>query len=69
MTNSDKTTEYCNPYTADFHDEWEIDLHAAEKADERLGTKEEWQKRHSDHTLEVYCDNHPSAPECRIYDD
>jgi len=53
----------------EFHDEWEIDFHAAEKNDERLGTQEEWKRRHSDKTLELYCDNHPSAPECRVYDD
>lgn len=53
----------------EFHDEWEIDFHATEKPDERLGTKEEWEKRHKDHTLDVYCDTHPSAPECKVFDD
>jgi len=69
MINTDKTTEYGAPYSTDFHDEWEIDFHASEQVDERLGTKEEWQKRHEDKTLNIYCDNHPSAPECRVYDD
>lgn len=68
-TNTDKTTEYGKPYNTDFHDEFEVDFHAAEGVDERLSTKEEWEKRHSDHALEVYCDNHPSAPECKVYDD
>ena len=53
----------------EFHDEFEVDFHALEQADENLGTKEEWMKRHQDKTLEVYCDMHPSAPECRVYDD
>lgn len=67
--NTDKTTEYGMPYQTEFHDEYEIDFHAHEKNDPNLGTQEEWQKRHSDHTLELYCDNHPSAPECKVYDD
>ena len=68
-TNTDKTTEYGMPYKTDFHDEYEVDFHAAESVDENLGTKEEWQKRHSDRALEWYCDTHPSAPECKIFDD
>ena len=68
-TNTDKTTEYGMPYKTDFHDEYEVDFHAAEGVDENLSTKEEWQKRHSDRALEWYCDTHPSAPECKVYDD
>ena len=67
--NTDKTTEYGKPYNTDFHDEWEVDFHAHEENDDKLGTQEEWEKRHSDHTLEIYCDTHPSAPECKVYDD
>jgi len=25
--------------------------------------------RHEDKTLEIFCDNHPDAFECRVYDD
>ena len=28
-----------------------------------------WKSRHQDKHLEVYCDNHPDAMECRVYDD
>ena len=28
-----------------------------------------WKSRHQDKHLEVYCDNHPDAFECRVYDD
>jgi len=28
-----------------------------------------WKSRHQDQHLEVYCDNHPDAFECRVYDD
>lgn len=67
--NTDRAFEYGVPHKNEYHDEWEVDFHAAEGYDENLGTKEEWQKRHADRTLEFYCDYHPSAPECRIYDD
>lgn len=53
----------------EFHDEWEVDFHAHEENDEHLCTKEEWERRHQDHTLEIYCDTHPSAPECKVFDD
>jgi len=28
-----------------------------------------WKQRHSDKVLEEYCDNHPDALECRVYDE
>jgi len=67
--NTDKTTEYGVPFDYEWHDEWETDFHAAEQADVNLGSVEDWQKRHTDKTLDVYCDMHPSAPECKIFDE
>ena len=29
----------------------------------------DWHTRHQDKHLEVYCDNHPDAEECRVYDE
>ena len=55
--------------TKEYHDEFEIDFHAHEENDPNLGSKAEWEKRHSDKTLDIYCDNHPSAPECKVFDD
>jgi hypothetical protein len=51
------------------HDEFEVDFHANETNDETLSSKEEWAKRHRDKTLDVYCDMHPSAPECKVFDE
>lgn len=65
--NTDKTTEYGVPY--EWHDEFETDFHAAEQADINLGSVEDWQKRHKDQTLNAYCDMHPSAPECKVFDE
>ena len=66
--NTDRTTEYGVPHK-EYHDEWEVDFHCSEGFDERLCSADEWAKRHADRTLNAYCDLHPSAPECRIYDD
>ena len=51
------------------HDEWEVTFHANELNDELLCSKEEWARRHQDKTLDVYCDMHPSAPECKVFDE
>ena len=29
----------------------------------------DWHNRHQDKKLEQYCDNHPDAEECRVYDE
>ena len=66
--NTDKTTEYGVPFT-EYHDEFETTFHAHEENDPNLGDQAEWEKRHADKTLDVYCDMHPSAPECKVFDD
>ena len=43
------------------HDESEVDTNE--------GKINDWQTRHEDKHLEVYCDNHPDSLECRVYDD
>ena len=30
---------------------------------------DDWKSRHQDKQLEIYCDNHPDAMECRVYDE
>ena len=29
----------------------------------------DWHMRHQDQKLEQYCDNHPDADECKVYDE
>ena len=29
----------------------------------------DYHTRHEDSHLEIYCDNHPDADECKVYDD
>ncbi len=33
------------------------------------GKINDWHTRHTDKNLEIYCDNHPDAFECRVYDE
>lgn len=51
------------------HDEWEVPFHANETYDDVLCSKREWESRHRDKTIDIYCDMHPSAPECKVFDD
>ena len=46
-------------------------FHAHEENEENPGGAKinDWHTRHEDKGLEVYCDNHPDALECRVYDD
>ena len=52
-----------------------VDFHANEKHTEEEFDKEHDGKiadpheRHKDQILDIYCDTHPSSPECRVYDD
>ena len=46
-------------------------FHDHEENEENLGGAKinDWHTRHEDKHLEIYCDNHPDALECRVYDD
>ena len=46
-------------------------FHAHEENEENEGGAaiNDWHTRHQDKHLEVYCDNHPDAEECRVYDE
>ena len=46
-----------------FHD------HTEEEVDKSDAQINDWHQRHNDKKLEIYCDNHPDALECRVYDD
>ncbi len=53
----------------------EVEFHANESHTEdefdveHDGKIADWHNRHQDKILDVYCDTHPSSPECRVYDD
>ena len=60
---NDKYSEYQLPYgTNEHHDENEWDS-------EHDGKIADWHNRHQDKLLEKFCDDHPGAPQCKIFDD
>ena len=51
----------------DFHAN---ETHTEEEFDAEHDAKvNDWHERHKDKVLDIYCDNHPDSPECRVYDD
>ena len=48
-----------------FYDEY----HKGEEVNKNDGQINDYHTRHQDKNLEVYCDNHPDAEECRVYDE
>ena len=48
-----------------YYDEY----HKDEEVNNNDGTINDYHTRHEDQHLEVYCENHPDAFECRVYDE
>ena len=48
-----------------YYDEY----HKGDEVNSNEGKINDYHTRHQDQHLEVYCDNHPDAMECRVYDD
>ena len=48
-----------------YYDEY----HKDDKVDANEGKINDFHTRHEDQHLEIYCDNHPDADECKVYDD
>ena len=48
-----------------YYDEY----HKNDVVESNEGTINDWHTRHQDKHLEQYCDNHPDAFECRVYDE
>ena len=53
--------ENSHAYYDEYHKNDEVDPNDAKIND--------WHTRHEDSHLEIYCDNHPDADECKVYDD
>ena len=48
-----------------FYDEY----HKNEEVNKNDGQINDYHQRHQDKQLDQYCDNHPDAFECRVYDE
>ena len=53
--------ESSHAYYDEYHKDDVVDTNDAKIND--------WHTRHEDQHLEIYCDNHPDADECKVYDD
>ena len=60
--------EYTDADLKDVHANYE-GYHKDDVIEKNDGQINDWHTRHQDKHLEVYCDNHPDAFECRVYDD
>ena len=61
----DKNDKY-DEYAVDFHGN--ID-HTEDEVDPNMATIDDWHTRHQDKLLDKFCDAHPSAPQCKVYDE
>ena len=58
----------------DKYDEYAVDFHGLvdhtdDEVTEEDSALDDWHNRHSDKNLEAFCDAHPSAPQCKVFDD
>ena len=58
----------------DKYDEYAVDFHGLVKhTDDEVSPEDskldDWHTRHQDQNLEAFCDSHPSAPQCKVFDD
>jgi len=59
----------------DKYAEYAVDFHGlVQHTDDEVeagqeGTIDDWHTRHRDQLLESFCDSHPSAPQCKVFDD
>ena len=60
--------EYKKSELEEVHADYEYS-HKDEIVEPNDGKINDWHTRHEDKHLEIYCDNHPDAFECRVYDD
>jgi len=60
-----KTDKY-EEYSVDFHT---LDEHKGEKVDPNGRDIDDWHDRHHDKLLDKFCDDHPSAPQCKVFDE
>ncbi len=59
----------------DKYNAYKVDLHTNETHSEDEWDKEhdgkiaDWHNRHQDKVLDKFCDDHPGAPQCKVFDD
>jgi len=75
---TDQATEYGSPYSDDPTDKYakfKVPFSTNEPHEEDEWDKEhdgkiaDWHNRHQDKLLDEFCDTHPGAPQCKIFDE
>jgi hypothetical protein len=60
--------EYSEADLKDVHANYD-EYHKDDVVDPSDASINDWHTRHQDKQLDQYCDNHPDALECRVYDE
>ena len=63
-----------NPKEFDKYHEYQVDFHGnvphtEDEVDPNGATIDDWHTRHQDKNLDFFCDQHPSAPQCKVFDE
>jgi hypothetical protein len=66
MTTQKDPNDKYSEYVVDFHG---IVDHTDDEIDPNSGKIDDWHERHKDKQLDKFCDSHPSAPQCKVFDD
>ena len=75
---TDHATDYGAPYSDEDMDKYakfKVPFSTNESHEEDEWDKEhdgkiaDWHNRHQDKLLDKFCDNHPGAPQCKVFDD
>lgn len=58
----------------DKYDEYKVDFHGLvdhtnDEVSDEDSKLDDWHSRHRDKNLDDFCDSHPSAPQCKVFDD
>ncbi len=53
-------------YAVDFHG---LVDHTDDEVTSEDSKLDDWHSRHHDPLLDAFCDSHPSAPQCKVFDD
>ena len=66
MSKQEQQTDKYAEYAVDFHGLVDHEENEVSPEDSQL---DDWHTRHRDPLLDAFCDSHPSAPQCKVYDD
>ena len=66
MSKPEQQTDKYAEYAVDFHG---LVDHSDDEVTDEDSKLDDWHSRHQDKNLDKFCDSHPSAPQCKVFDD